>query len=156
MPLDFIPIPAVTNDRVNCKFHNRFGVVMTIENHMRGHVLTLFEQFAQMSKHKASTIGQLYHGNGRLHAQFADETKSFTVRTYQRTLARFVTIWPAGVDWPEGIPRLDESTLPNMPPLPAARSGDPQADELMRLRAENARLREAIDGQPADDPADHA
>lgn len=77
-----------------------------METELSNNLLSLSARFGEARKLEESTIGRLCAADGRFFPRLR-EGKTFTAKKYDEVVAWFSANWPDGVEWPEGVARLD-------------------------------------------------
>jgi hypothetical protein len=65
----------------------------------------LFDDYCLHQRVRPSTVGLEAIRDPRFYAKLQAGTGSFKVLTYDRVVVWFASVWPAQLDWPNGIPR---------------------------------------------------
>jgi hypothetical protein len=82
---------------------------MSLEKQTKGHLRSLAEAFAKATGMARSTISRkAFRDPGLLDRIVRRKRGSFTVRTYDRGVAWFSANWPAGLGWPDEVPRPEQ------------------------------------------------
>jgi hypothetical protein len=88
---------------------------MSMEARLRADMLTLIERYSHYKGYEPATVCKTAHGDPRFYGQLKDGRESadgarqpllFSAYTYDRVVSHLLSVWPAGLDWPEGIPRI--------------------------------------------------
>lgn len=80
-----------------------------MEQELKSHLERLGGAFAEARGLALSTVGRLVANDSRFFARL-DDGKTLTIRKFDEVLAWFSANWPAGVDWPEDVPRPEPQT----------------------------------------------
>lgn len=77
-----------------------------MERELAQHLLALLAAFvAGDGRLKPTTIARYAAGDWRFFRVIEQGGGTFTVRKYDEVVAWFITHWPDGATWPEGVPR---------------------------------------------------
>jgi hypothetical protein len=110
------------------------------------HIILLLETYAAAigrSDRRVSTV--VFNRGGRIDSLRAGA--DLTTRQAERAMQWFSANWPAGVDWPEGVPRPAPEAPDCRPPTAEARpSGTPSS----ALRAPSPARGEGVCGEAAE------
>lgn len=88
-----------------------------------------------------TVTSRILFGDHATYYRLVKSESGFRVPTYDAIVARFLTIWPAGLDWPEHIPKIDEADVRGVPGMRIDEVRDgPLADERARLAEIATRL----------------
>lgn len=97
---------------------------MSMEARLRADMLTLIERFCQFRTLQPATICKTAHGDPRFYEQLRDgrvaadgslQPLSFSAYTYDRVVSHLLSVWPEGLEWPEGIPKIKTTDVRERP-----------------------------------------
>lgn len=74
-----------------------------METELASNLIALGSAFGKARNLEETTVGRLCAADGRFFLRIR-EGKTFTAKKYDEVVAWFSTNWPAGADWPEGVP----------------------------------------------------
>ena len=95
--------------------------VSDMEPTLREHLLALKSAYIGAVKASESTVAQQACGDWRFFDRIQTGS-SFTARTYDKAVQWFADRWPAGLDWPEGVPSPAPADVPRPEPTPSPAS----------------------------------
>ncbi len=75
-------------------------------------LIALCDPYCAATKRSEVRVAELATGNPHFFRRLR-KGKSCTVRTYLRAYRWFLEHWPAGLPWPDDIPRPDAQTVVN-------------------------------------------
>lgn len=109
---------------------------VTMEERLRHNVRTLIDAYREFFAIPETSVARLLFGESTYFFGVFQQRKagtSFRVRTYDIIVARFSERWPAALDWPAGIDRIEPSDVTDMPAPPrqggAGSDGDNEQPE---------------------------
>lgn len=76
----------------------------------RDNLARLFEKFAAATAVPMTLISEVVSDDKAFVSRYGKT--SFSFATYDRVAGRFSAIWPAGTDWPAGVPRPEPEIVP--------------------------------------------
>jgi hypothetical protein len=112
---------------------------MSIEAKLRAHMLTLIERYCHFMNMAPTTVCGWAQGDARFYTKLKDGELLFSAHSYDLVVANLADKWPAGLDWPDGIPKIK---LSDVRERGTPRGRKPQAPTL--TREEKAVLRELV------------
>ncbi len=77
---------------------------------LRSHLLGVAAAYTAATGTNAPTIGKLALNDHNFFRRVR-KGEGFTVKSYDRTQTWFDNNWPAGADWPAGVPRPSSSVV---------------------------------------------
>lgn len=92
---------------------------MRYEEQIRSAMVALFDAYSAHVGLQASTLSRLLFNDPHLYIRLSGGKVSFRIRTFDIVVARFSSVWPDDLPWPDGIMRVDERTVPDMMPMHA-------------------------------------
>ena len=75
----------------------------------REHIAMLFEVFARATGAPQTAVARLARGDPKFGRIF--ETTDFGFKSYDVVNSRLSALWPAGVPWPESVPRQEPADV---------------------------------------------
>lgn len=105
-----------------------------MENELRHQLLAVSAAFAQAEQCGLSMVSRRCRNDSGFFHRLADESKSFTARTFDEVMRWFSEHWPDGHAWPEGIDRPDVNAVssPSVSDSPS-HAGGPSADPIPEI-----------------------
>jgi len=88
---------------------------MPLEPVLRGHLIKLFQAYAEHTEVAFSTVSQRFTGDVRFYDKLVSGKSRFSVYIYDRAVAKFAHHWPATLRWPDGIEKIPLSKVPERP-----------------------------------------
>lgn len=73
---------------------------------LRRNLMTVVAEYMTATGRSETKLSQELAADGSFLARWRRGEGGFRVQTYDDVIARLSLIWPEGVAWPEGIPRL--------------------------------------------------
>jgi hypothetical protein len=92
-----------------------FSVISNrMESELRSNLIAVATAFAHAEQCGLSTVSRRCRNDSGFFHRLFDETKSFTVRTFDDVLQWFSDNWPPGTEWPASIARPSAPTIPSV------------------------------------------
>lgn len=130
--LTFFRPPLLGSGQINREQTRMVERNQTMEDRLRGNIRTILDAYSRFFAIGETVVARLLFGDGSYFLGIFQRRKSgssFRVRTYDVTIARFSERWPAGLEWPAGIDRIDPADVPDMPPPPRRGEGGVDDDK---------------------------
>lgn len=80
-------------------------MVDLMETTLTTHLVTLADAYMAKTGMSSATLSERAGGDWQFFDKARDGRLNWRIRTYDRALGWFSSNWPAGLDWPEGVPR---------------------------------------------------
>lgn len=79
-----------------------------MESELRDQLIACAEHYASLTGLAASTIGRQAAKDWRFFERIRSG-EGFTARKYDEVIAWFAANWPAGMPWPDSVPRPEQA-----------------------------------------------
>ncbi|MEH2476222.1 hypothetical protein V1284_007666 [Nitrobacteraceae bacterium AZCC 2299] len=84
-----------------------------MESELRSNLIAVATAFADAERCGLSTVSRRCRNDSGFFHRLFDETKSFTLRTFDEVMQWFSDNWPAGAEWPVAIDRPSAASSPS-------------------------------------------